>query len=312
MSANVSSNFRNSRDWYDAISKGSQIADSNGYSNSLNQTIRNSDQINFSDNEQNERALAKDLAKSFEKMQSIRHSENISKQNVERLSDAQNYMKSYGGNLNQDLSQKFLEYIATQKVNTSSNLNHAPSEIGHSTARKIIMTKGEDYYAYLQGFMGQELGNMTGNSHISGKFRFDNIDQSNIEPIQDRNLTSENLTLALPNINYKDKERNLLYDNDMNLKRQKVKDSVSSEYERFEKRKAQQFAEIDTEHTRLENNYVDQSIKIKLSKAISNIPKALISQKDIKDNNQTKNHKENNVNSDFKDITKLFEKKSDD
>ncbi len=148
----ASGKFSSTADYHDAINKGKQLADSQGYTESLQKTLRHTDQIAFNENEQFEKGLAKDVSSSFDRMSQLRDSISVSEQKLERLSSNQSFIDTQGANIEMEGNQKLIDYIARQKNNISGEFGGKVQEIGQAGAQKIARVKGDEYYSYLQGF----------------------------------------------------------------------------------------------------------------------------------------------------------------
>lgn len=112
--------------------------------------IRASKDIQFNETQTEEKAMADSLSGSYEKMQQIRDSINVSEQKVQRYQTSIDNTQSSGFNVSDDMYHKELEFIANQRDNTGF-------KIGAVKAKNIIDNGDELYEKYHQAFQSKYL-----------------------------------------------------------------------------------------------------------------------------------------------------------
>ena len=198
VSGNASTNFRSQADYQEALNRGQQLAEGKGYTESIQKALRHMDQVSFSESEQFEKGLARDVSSSLDKMSSTRDAMNVSKQKIDKLSDSQSFIDSQGAMFNIDANQQLVDYIARQKVNTSGEFFREKREIGASAAQKIIRAQGDEYYANVKGFFKDVVPHMMDQIPTG---RNTGLDMSSMNPTANdsrRSLTS-GTTSSAPN-----------------------------------------------------------------------------------------------------------------
>ncbi len=170
------------------LSDAIRIAEDIGYTTSLDDLARNSKELRFQDSYGKEAALSDDFTKSVEEMNSAREAGSISKQKVDRYSQAETFMESRGFNVERDHTQELLEFIAYKKASPLSN-----DHIGYDAAHKIIQRGGSELDSFVQDFKETRALDLV-EKIGSGDFRIQN--EEDLQRLYNERSTSLNSSLS--------------------------------------------------------------------------------------------------------------------
>ncbi len=129
------------------LSDAIKIAEDIGYTTTLDDLARNSKELKFQDSHGKEATLTEGFTKSVEEMNSAREAASVSKQKVDRFTQAETFMESRGFNVERDHTQELLEFIASKKASPLSK-----DHIGYDAAHKIIQRGGNELESFVQDF----------------------------------------------------------------------------------------------------------------------------------------------------------------
>jgi conjugal transfer mating pair stabilization protein TraG len=137
------------------------LAKKEGFHESIDSISRASKDIRYSESQSSEASFAKGLSESTDKVHSLRESISASEQNVARFSDALSYSQVEGASITTDANQRYLEYVANQRINRGPN--QEPTKIGYDQAKRIINSDNEQARSYRESFIKHETGNLINN-----------------------------------------------------------------------------------------------------------------------------------------------------
>lgn len=112
--------------------------------------VRAAKDIQFSETQTEEKALADSLAGSYEHMQQLRESISVSEQKIERYQTSKDNSQSSSFTVSDDMYHKELEFIASQRDNNGF-------KIGAIKAKNVIDEGGATYKEYHQAYQSKYL-----------------------------------------------------------------------------------------------------------------------------------------------------------
>ena len=120
------------------------------YAENIENTSRAAKNMQFGENQSEEKSLANSLTGSYEKMEQLRDSISVHQQNIDRYQTNLDNTKSTSFMNDTDQYQPMVDYIASRK-------NEFGYPIGQIGAQKIIERGGEDFQDYYTGFLSKQI-----------------------------------------------------------------------------------------------------------------------------------------------------------
>ena len=138
--------------------------------------IRAAKEINFSNTQSQEKALANSLSGSYEKLQQKRDAIRVSEEKIQKYQISSDSSQSHSLTVSDDMYGKQLDFIAAQRDQTGF-------KIGLKAAAQIIENNGSDFNKYHKAFFASSLSHQ---QVQSPDFNFTRLKTANID--QDINL----------------------------------------------------------------------------------------------------------------------------
>jgi len=155
LNGNLSSTMSNQ----ELVQKAQGIAEQRGYTYSLDSAVSTAKNLMEGHNDTKGAELAKGASTSLTHAQHLREEASVAQTHVKELSDSVSSSQRRDFQESRNVTQDFLEFVASQPINqgpggaaTSSKASEATPRIGMERALNILETGGSEYGAYLNRF----------------------------------------------------------------------------------------------------------------------------------------------------------------
>ena len=168
------SNFSSQEAYNEAVQKGRSVADSQGVTNHLEIGTNHMEDVRFNDSMGEEKRLSESLQISKSEMERSQISASQHRSSADRLKEARDKATTFGVGVNQDATEKFIDYVADQQ------LPHQTHKLGRAGALKLLSDpeKPHEYAGMIDRFIrSQDQQGLA----IKGD-AFNNINKSNVNP----------------------------------------------------------------------------------------------------------------------------------
>ena len=217
------------------------------YTENTESAIKAAKTMHFNENQSEEKSLADQLTNSYEKMQSLRDSINVHKQNIDRYQHNIDSTKSSSFTSDSDRYQDMQNFIAKQK-------NQFGYEIGQVRAHQMMEKGGDEFEGLKSQYISREVGKNQYMSQVN-KFdrnRLDHQYQERSQDISSKNTINDNDVSLLKQQQIKQMNKSV---DDVAKNKYEVRAEVNKSYNEDMKQSAmKKFDKQQKEVDYLENN----------------------------------------------------------
>jgi conjugal transfer mating pair stabilization protein TraG len=171
------SNFSSQEAYNEAVQKGRSIADSQGVTNHLEIGTNRMEDVRFNESMGEEKRLSESLQISKSEMERSQISASQHRSSADRLKDARDKATTFGVGVNQDATEKFIDYVADQQ------LGHQTHKLCRAGALKLL-SDPERPHEYA-GMVDRFVKSQDKQGLATKGDAFNNINKSNINPNKD-------------------------------------------------------------------------------------------------------------------------------